>query len=219
MRLGDNIAIGRNVKVTPAEAMLPVKEKLAEQQRELQRRRDEKWAGKCSSVTTNSFETVDDIFKCLLADMDEHFFARSISIDTGVDGLNDVFYISRENTPFCMARLGCGYSETGPRPNEAAGNARRMCVYKRPPAMPDAQRTFVLGIEEIKTGAKTFDRISCEDEYLVCSYEGWQSWAQGVRIGWPLEKGQEKTTVNLLQPRFKGRLPCKGTVMTVRKKK
>lgn len=219
MRLGDNIAIGRNVKVSPAEAMLPVKEKIAEQQRELQRRRDEKWADKFSSVTTNSFETVDGIFKCLLADMDEHFFARSISIETGVDGLVDVFYISRENTLFGMAHLGCGYSETGPRPNEAAENARRMCVYKRPSAMPDAQRTFDLGIDEIRTGAKTLDRISCEDEYLGWSYEGWQSWAQGVRISWPLEKGQEKNAVNLLQPRFKGRFPCKGKVMTVRKKK
>ena len=218
MRIGSNAAIGRNVKDTPEAVLESVKERLAEQRREVQRRLDAKLAGKSRFVATNSFETVDEIFECLLADNDDGLFARTISCDTGVDGLTDVFYITKECSLFGNVRLDCGYSETGPNPG-GADTVRRSCVYSRPKDMLDAQRTFLQGIEELKTGAKTFDRVSCEDEYLVRSQGGWRSWTQGVRVGWSLGKGQESDVASLLRPRFKNRLPCKGVVLTIRKTK
>ena len=218
MRIGNNVAIGRNVKDTPEAALRSVKERLAEQQREIQRRQDAKLAGKSRFVTTNSFETVDEIFKCLLSDTDDGFFARSISCDTGVDGLTDVFSITKECSLFGNVRLECGYSETGPCPSGAEA-VRRNCVYSRPKDMLDAQRAFVQGIEEARTSSKTFDRVTCEDEYLVRSQGGWRSWTQGVRISWFLGKGQESDVASLLRSRFKNRLPCKGVVMTIRQTK
>ena len=187
MRLGNNVATGRNVKVTPEEAMKPLKERLAQQQCELERRRDAKLAGTCRSVTTNSFET-------------------------------DWFFVTKESPSLGYARLQCGYSETGPRPN-SADFVPRTCVYRRLKGMPEIQRSFAQGINEVKNGANSLAAVTCEDEFLVSSHGGWRSWTQGVRMCWRLEKGLERDVASLLRSRFNGRLPCKGAVMTIRRTK
>ncbi len=222
MQLGDNIQIGRIPKISPDEVVKPLKEKIAAQQRDQQikeqQRRDKFWANKTSTVTTNNFETIDEIFNCLLAGRDESVIGCSISIETGVEGLFDTFSVRTEDPVSGHAHFATSYSENGPRPKEA-NRIMGMGQFTRPRGMPDPQRTFSRGAIEIRNNAKTSGIVHCANLYTVCSFGEWRSWTESLLLRWPLGKGLETDVARLLQPRFEGRFPCKGAVVTIRKTK
>ena len=218
MKLGDNIQIGRIPKLSPEEVLKPFKERIAAQQKKEQQKWEKSWASKAYTVTTNNFESIDEIFGCLLADRDESVIECSISIETGVEGLFDTFSVRTQDPESGHANFSISYSENGPRPK---GTDRIMGKgqFTRPRGMPDPQRTFSLGATEIQNNAKTSGIIHCNNLYSVQSLGEWRSWIESLMLRWPLGKGQEKNVARLLQPRFMGRFPCKGVVLTVRKKK
>lgn len=220
MSLGKTREIFRNVKVSPEEAMRPFKEKIAEIARQKARQRELYLADKNCVTTTNEFASVADIVTSLLADRSDGFCERLITIETGVESLSDSFHVDTRGSGFVRAFFQTSYSERGPQPADADVLVSEW-RNSRPRGIVDPKRTFRNGIDKIKDSVQAYKGagIACGEGWQVRSRGMWHSWTENAMMDWNTAKADNEAFIKLLEPRFEGRFPCKGTVLTIRTKK
>lgn len=143
--------------------------------------------------------------------------ASGLSKETGVESLSDSFHVDTRGSGFVRAFFQTGYSERGPQPADADVLVSEW-RNSRPRGIVDPKRTFRNGIDKIKDSAQAYKGagIACGEGWQVRSRGMWHSWTENAMMDWNTAKADNEVFIKLLEPRFEGRFPCKGTVLTIR---
>jgi hypothetical protein len=134
--------------------------------------------------------------------------------------LKDSFHVDTRGSGFVRAFFQTGYSERGPQPADADVLVSEW-RNSRPRGIVDPKRTFRNGVDKIKDSVQAYKGvgITCGEGWQVRSRGMWHSWTENAMMDWNTAKADNEAFIKLLELRFEGRFPCKGTVLTIRTKK
>ena len=215
LKIGDNAAMVRNLKIKPDDVIKSIKDQIEKRSEEERRRLDRLNQDFETIEETRHFENLAEVLSWLESGRTNHL--QSVSFPARVKGLGDHFSV-QANSSFVCCYLAYGMAEEGERPDEKSLRKIPWRQMLRPNDMPPNSVINDLGIAEIRAQTKTKGPIFTSDLSYVRVYAKGRMCKNELLVEWKAGEHRGVEAARILAPRFKGQFPCDLKVFTARRK-